>query len=85
MKINLFVSFYKDKNAQRNEELRFCLEKNLNAGFDCVHILCEEEMDWEGLMNKTLIGNYKIHNIETRPTFNTFFEIMSSEELSQDI
>ncbi len=41
----LIFSYYVDKNEQRNNKLTYCFEKNLQAGFDCIIMLSEVNID----------------------------------------
>ena len=78
MKVNLFISYYKDKTEERQRELDFCVNKNINAGFDSIQVLVSSQ---DVIVSDKLI----LHVGYERPTFNDFFEIMSIPEFSNDI
>lgn len=76
----LIVPYYIDKNIERNKELIYCLEKNLQAGFDSIFIL--SEVDTHVIysnVDKNILNNYKgnlyFKKIDSRPSFNDFFRI----------
>ncbi len=64
--INLFTSYYKDKNEERQKEIDFCLDKNISNGFiDKIYILSETD-DVPFTSDKLKIIPHK------RPTFKDF-------------
>jgi len=78
MKVNLFISYYKDKTEERQRELDFCINKNINAGFYSIQVLVSTQ---DIIVSDKLI----LHVGYERPTFNDFFKIMSKPEFSNDI
>ena len=52
----LIFSYYVDKNQERNNELTHCFEKNLQAGFDCIVIFSEVDINtlYKNINNDTL-------------------------------
>jgi len=81
IKTNLIVSFYCDKNENRQKENEYCLKKNLLAGFDSVKILIEEKDSYLCSQIK-LSKNQEIFLVKKRPTFNDFFEFTNSEQIN---
>lgn len=65
--INLFTSYYKDKNKERQKELDFCLKKNTeNEYIDNIYLLSEtEEIPYKS-DNMTVIPH-------ERPMYSDFF------------
>ena len=77
--INLFTSYYKDKNSERQKEIDFCLDKNISNGFiDKIYILSETD-DVPFTSNKLKIITHK------RPTFKDFFNIINEFTKEDDI
>ena len=77
--INLFTSYYKDKNSERQKEIDFCLDKNISNGFiDKIYILSETD-DVPFTSNKLKIIPHK------RPTFKDFFNIINEFTKEDDI
>jgi len=77
--INLFTSYYKDKNSERQKEIDFCLDKNISNGFiDKIYILSETD-DVPFTNNKLKIIPHK------RPTFKDFFNIINEFTKEDDI
>lgn len=91
-KINLFTSFYKDKNDERARELTMCLDFNLCAGFDSINIISDTEEE-SHLALKYVHDNSAISKckkfdfsyLDRRPIFNDFFELMDKDEFKDDI
>ena len=87
MKINLFTCYYKDKDADRANELSLCLKKNLSAGFDNIYILTENAEE-QKLCNNIVFQNNKkadVINFSSRPSFNDFFKLMKEQRFASDI
>lgn len=94
MNINLFTTFYKDKNEGRFNELVFCFNKNVLAKFNNIVILVES-MDDCVLVSKVYanatanllahIPTLKIVNSCKRPSFNDFFIEMENEKYKDSI
>lgn len=89
MKKILILSYYEDKNAERNRELIYCLRKNLEVGFDYVYIFSEVDKDvFLQILNSSGINSKNtqiiFRKISQRPTFNDFFEA-STCELFKDL
>jgi len=76
--INLFTSYYKDKNEDRQKEIDFCLEQNINNVFiDRFYVLSEtESIPYNN--DKVKIINHK------RPTFKDFFKVVNNVTDSED-
>jgi hypothetical protein len=76
--INLFTSYYKDKNEERQKEIDFCLEKNIkNTFINRVYILSEVE--------NIPFNDDKIEIIlHKRPTFKDFFIIINNVSNDKD-
>jgi hypothetical protein len=93
MDINLFTSFYKDKNQARFNELIYCLNKNISNNFNTIHILAEGSEDFQlcsNLYQQSIKGlsnvpYLTIHNVISRPTFSDFFDIMSLDKYKDSI
>jgi len=77
--INLFTTYYNEKNPERAEELRTCLVKNKSCNsISNIHVLSEVKED-----KFLLKHNFKIRIIYNRPTFNDFINeinLISSDE-----
>ena len=75
----LFTSFYSDADAERNTELRDCVEKNIrNTLIDRIVLLSEKHIR----INSSKIE--KIHLVH-RPTFNDFFSAINEKIKDGDI
>jgi len=77
--ICLFQNYYTDKDKDRNNELRVCLQKNINNPLiDKIYLLSEESI---------FINNKKIIKVPAnkRPTYSDFFNYINSIVLSSDI
>jgi hypothetical protein len=87
MKINLFTCYYKDKDADRANELSLCLKKNLSAGFDKIHILTENAEHKRECIDIVLQNNScaEVINFNSRPSFNDFFNLMKEQRFASDI
>jgi hypothetical protein len=82
MNINLFTTFYRDKNEARFNELVFCFNKNVLAKFNNIVVLTESKEDYE-LVSKVYtnattnllahIPTLTVGNMLVRPPFNDFF------------
>jgi hypothetical protein len=83
MKTNLFINYYTQGSKERQQELEFCLQKNINAGFDSINILIHPS----DLPSVNIVGinNVELHVGVDRPTINYFFKIMSQPKFSNDI
>jgi hypothetical protein len=77
MGVNLFTTYYKDKNEVRDKELQFCLDKNLSQDFKNIMLFMESEKDEDRFWN-THEHDGRISTIVMgkRPTFNDFFKEM---------
>lgn len=86
MKINFFTTFYKDKSELRQEELCYCLKRNIMSGFSTINLLVEEK-DYQYALAEVeyILGEFNsfannpdviVHKVKNRPSFNDFFEIM---------
>lgn len=73
MKTRLFVSTYKDEIPSRNEEMSFCLEKNLNNPFiDFIHLMVDNSNEFFLPVNDKLLQKFYDHRLQ----FNDYFELM---------
>jgi len=85
MNVNLFTSFYIDKQSLRQEELEFCLRKNSKVGFDNLIFLLQYEEDRVRL-DSILDGVESTWSVlGVRPTFNDFFTYMDKPHFSDSI
>jgi hypothetical protein len=94
MNINLFTTFYRDKNEARFNELVFCFNKNVLAKFNNIVVLTESKEDYE-LVSKVYanattnllahIPALTVGNMLVRPPFNDFFAEMRSEKYKDSI
>lgn len=78
--INLYTSFYDEKNKERKVELHYCLKMNVeNVLIDCIYVLVESGV--------STIKNSKIKYIpcEGRPTFKMFFDLINHVSSEEDI
>ena len=82
MNKNLFISLYPEKNIQRLNELKTCLEKNSKV-FDQIYILLEkaDEFILDGFEHK----NIQWLPITVRPTFQSFFNAINNLSANDDI
>lgn len=72
--INLFIPYFIDQSAERQDELSSCLEKNIqNPAISRVFLVCENP-------NITISEQERVKIIYTRsrPTYSTMFEIINS-------
>src|SRR5574337_341229 len=75
--MRLIISYYIDNDNRRNKELEICLLKNYELKlFDEIIILCEApiELPFERTKEITQVV------IKSRPTFNTFFELINKRK-----
>jgi hypothetical protein len=80
-KINLYVTPYQEKNPDRAKELRECLLKNFEAGFN--RIVCVvEDKDFDfvrheilDLLGESNLGSAVLERTEGRPTFSDYISI----------
>jgi len=84
----LYTSFYVDKQEKRQEELDFCILKNATSPFiHEFHVVTETKKGEERLLQ--LQSKYKIQFhilfVQTRPTYNTFFDLMRHHEKPDSI
>lgn len=77
--IRLFTNYYKDKNLQRQTELEFCLDQNLNNSLISEVILLTDES--EAPKHKKI----KVVKIGGRPTYTDFFRIANERIGAEDI
>jgi hypothetical protein len=69
--VNLYTSFYQDKNAKRQKELLYCLNQNiLNPLIDNIFLIVEGEV------KLPISGKLIIVNSE-RPTYRNFFDLVN--------
>ena len=67
----LITSYYKTHNKERNEEIDFVLEKNVNSGiFERIVCVCDS-IHRPKIKSQIL----EIFSIENRPTYDDFFSI----------
>jgi hypothetical protein len=69
--VNLYTSFYQDKDAKRQKELLYCLNQNiLNPLIDNIFLIVEGEV------KLPVSGKLIIVNSE-RPTYRNFFDLIN--------
>ena len=69
--INLYTSFYQDKDEVRQSELLYCLNQNIsNPLIDKIYLMVEGEVNLPE-SDKIIIVNFK------RPTYRDFFELVN--------
>jgi hypothetical protein len=70
--VNLFTSFYQDKDEKRQKELLFCLKQNIaNNLIDNIYLLVEGDVKLP-VSDKLIVINFK------RPTYRDFFDLVSN-------
>lgn len=71
--INLYTSFYIDKNPDRQKELEDCLMMNIKCEYiDHIYVITDGTVESDLLLDdKVTEYSYKY-----RPTYNTFFEVI---------
>jgi hypothetical protein len=80
MKYNLFVNYYTDKNPERQKEIDFCFEQNLNnEKFNCCYVIVngEDSKKYDGIISRTIQRDKILHRrvMQERPTYNDYFDI----------
>jgi len=85
MNVNLFTTFYVDSSNQRFEELKYCLRENSKVNFKTIHIVTEDDTVKPIIDELSSPRICRIDFTEKRPTFNTFFEVMSRGEYKNDL
>lgn len=76
MEVNLYLNPYFEKNESRRKELEICLENNLDAGFDNIHLLIEEkDLDYISNLIKFTKSKFYIHIVEQRPRFQEYIDL----------
>jgi hypothetical protein len=85
MKVNLFTSFYIDKQSRRQDELEFCVKQNSKVGFDNMFFFIEHP--FEKVRLDTILDGQELNckMVGVRPTFNDFFQFMDAPEFSDSI
>ena len=79
----LIVSLYRHSSKDRQNELIYCLKKNLIVGFDYIHILDEihdENFYKDLLADKLPQTKIVIEQIKERPTFKKYFDVSCTEK-----
>ena len=70
--VNLYTSYYQDKNATRQKELLYCLTQNINNPLiDNVYLIVEGEAKLP-ISDKLIIIN------ANRPTYRNFFDLVNT-------
>ena len=79
--INLFVSYYQDKNSVRQQELDSCFEKNLhNKQIDKMYVVVDGQIKKiETSARDTVIGSSK------RYTYKDYFDLINSVTGDDDV
>jgi FkbM family methyltransferase len=74
-KINLFFEYYVDSNKKRQEELEYCIDKNINSGlFDNIFVFASKNTDLS-FFKQFKQKVYRLYpSDKKRTTFNDFFE-----------
>ena len=76
--INLYTSFYEDKDEVRQKELLFCLTQNIaNPIIDKIYLIVEGDVIVPK-SNKIVLIPFK------RPTYRDFFELVNRTVLNKD-
>ena len=76
--INLYTSFYQDKDLKRQKELLFCLNQNIkNPLIDKIYLIIEGEVIVPE-SDKIVLIPFK------RPTYRDFFELIGRRVQSSD-
>jgi hypothetical protein len=76
--ITLYTSYYRDKSSIRQQELEYCLQKNIdNAAIDKIVLLCEDQP----VLKSTKIVPF----FEGRPTYKRFFNLINAQASQFDI
>jgi hypothetical protein len=73
--INLFVNYFRSPNIERQKELNYCLEKNINNMLiDKIYVFIKKDL-------KIPYNSNKIHlvNLE-RPTYKDFIDYINSKD-----
>jgi hypothetical protein len=84
--INLYYNYYVDKLKERNEELNYCLNKNINNyHIDNIYVMLENKdlEEYKSLFKKQ--KKIKTIIIEDRPTYKTFFDYCNTVTKNDDI
>jgi hypothetical protein len=69
--VNLYTSFYQDKDAKRQKELLYCLKQNIqNPLIDNIFLIVEGEVKLP-VSDKLIIVNAE------RPTYRNFFDLVN--------
>ncbi len=78
--VNLFTSYYLDKNPKRQAEIDHCLIENLmNPKIDRVYILTSEKLQIKDSLKAQVVV------INKRETFNDYFEVINIYTKPEDI
>lgn len=76
--VNLYTSFYEDKDSIRQSELLYCLNQNINnVLIDKIYLFVEGEVNLPK-SDKIITINFK------RPTYRDFFELVCRKVQSAD-
>lgn len=71
----LVISLYYESKEERNKELLYCLEKNIeNEHIKKIHILYDSNVICDGLKNLMKDNKIVFQKINARPTFNYIFD-----------
>lgn len=90
MKINLYTSFKRDADENRNKQKIHCLTRNLQCGFNRIYLLCETEEDKnyfeEQVYDKLFssVGSFYAVTLPKKATFNDFFDLIGSFKSQSD-
>ena len=76
--VNLYTSFYQDKDAKRQKELLYCLNQNIkNPLIDNIFLIVEGEVKLP-VSDKLIIVNAE------RPTYRNFFDLVNDTATSSN-
>ena len=78
--INLFTTYYKDKSSEREKELIYCINKNIECkAIGKIYVLVENA-------ELPIIGNSKVivTPISVRPTYSDYFRIINEVSGKRD-
>ena len=85
----LIISYYVDEHEERNKELIYCFEKNLQIGFDSIVVLSEVDLHvlYKNI-NNDIINSTKsklyFKKFNSRPSFNDFFKISHLQQFEKN-
>ena len=79
--VNLFVSYYNEKNVIRSKEIKMCLVKNKTCK-SISNIFVLSEINNDKFLED---NNFDVISINNRPTFNDFIDVVNKITTKEDI